>query len=115
MDRKYAVEYSNRGSEVHRTPWATVDDLQKVPKHVELSPSHKELFKRPHNGDIIAWSDQGSTIEPSDSASNFDPDRGERFGGMAPGWRTNGDIIGWSTNDNAQDKKKCASGKRIMG
>jgi len=115
-DRKYAEEYSNRGSEVHRRPWATLEDLQSAPKHVEFSPARKGKFKGPSNGDIIAWSDQGSTIEPSDSASNFDADRGDRFGGMAPGWRTNGDIIGWSTNDaSPQDQRKSVSGKRIVG
>jgi hypothetical protein len=117
-DRKYAEEYSHRASsEVHRTPWATVEDLQTAPIKLELSPSQKKLTKEKHNGDIIAWSDQGSTIEPSDSASNYDADRGERFGGMAPGWRTNGDIIGWSTNDVSplQDQRKSISGKRIMG
>jgi len=115
-DRKYAEDYSNRSSsEVHRTPWATVEDLKSMPKQMESSPSHKTLFKQHHNGDIIAWSALDA-IEPSDSVSNSGADRGERYGGMTPGWRTNGDIIGWSTNDaTPQEQRKSISGKRIMG
>eukprot|EP00746_Dinoflagellata_sp_MGD_P166145 gnl/MRDRNA2_/MRDRNA2_95853_c0_seq1.p1 gnl/MRDRNA2_/MRDRNA2_95853_c0~~gnl/MRDRNA2_/MRDRNA2_95853_c0_seq1.p1 ORF type:complete len:645 (+),score=98.16 gnl/MRDRNA2_/MRDRNA2_95853_c0_seq1:77-2011(+) len=115
-DRKYAEEYSNRSSsETHRTPWATVEDLKNAKPSLEVSPSHKQLFKMPANGDIIAWSDQGSTIAPSDSASNCDGIDRDRRAAMAPNWRTNGDIIGWSTNNNEDWTQKKPTSKKIIG